>query len=85
METGPPDIAPQPGLPPAPAPAPDRPGREPGQPPPAKGVLGFFLAVLALNLLLGSSAQRLSRVLGLAWTEVFTLLLPAAAAAANRS
>ncbi len=48
-----------------------------------KSALGFFLAVLALDALLGSGAQTLHPALGLAWTEVFVFLLPAFAAAAG--
>lgn len=61
---------------------------EPTPPPPeperrAPGVLGFFLAVLALYAVPGALAQSASATAGLAWSELFGFLLPAAFAAAG--
>lgn len=55
-------------------------------PPPAparKSALGFFAATLLLHAFPGAGAQALRPGLGLAWSEVFAFLLPAAAAAAG--
>jgi uncharacterized protein len=57
-----------------------------GVPPPRparKSALGFFAATLLLYALPGAGAQSLRPALGLAWSEVFAFLLPAAAAAAG--
>jgi membrane protease YdiL (CAAX protease family) len=51
-------------------------------PPGTKSALGFFATVMMLYVVLGGPAQGRAQVLGLAWTEVFVFLLPAAAAAA---
>ncbi len=48
-----------------------------------KSALGFFAATLVLHALPGASLQALRPALGLAWSEVFAFLLPAAAAAAG--
>ena len=52
-------------------------------PPPRKNGLAFFAIVLALYGVLGTLAQVASPLLGLAWSEVFALLLPAFVAAAG--
>ena len=54
----------------------------PAAPPRTKSALGFFAAVMVLYVSLGGPLQGRAQVLGLAWTEVFVFLLPAAAAAA---
>jgi hypothetical protein len=51
--------------------------------PARKSALGFFAATLVLHALPGASLQALRPALGLAWSEVFAFLLPAAAAAAG--
>ncbi|BDG07248.1 type II CAAX endopeptidase family protein [Anaeromyxobacter paludicola] len=61
---------------------------DPPPPPPeperrAPGVAGFFVAVLLLYALPGALAQAASASLGLAWSELFAFLLPAALAAAG--
>src|SRR5512137_701985 len=48
-----------------------------------KSALGFFAATLVLHALPGAALQSLQPGLGLAWSEVFAFLLPAAAAAAG--
>jgi membrane protease YdiL (CAAX protease family) len=45
--------------------------------------LGFVVALLVLQAIGGTAAQRASPVLGLAWSEAFGFLLPAAAAASG--
>jgi membrane protease YdiL (CAAX protease family) len=55
----------------------------PPAPPPRKNGLAFFAIVLALYGLLWTLAQVASPLLGLAWSEVFALLLPAFVAAAG--
>ncbi len=44
---------------------------------------GFFVSALALFATLGAAAQRANPALGLAWSELFALALPAAIAAAG--
>lgn len=65
------------GVGPAAAP-PERPA-----PPVEKSGLAFFATVLALFAVLGTLAQAASPVLGLVWSELGALLLPAAVAAAG--
>ena len=55
----------------------------PPLPPVRKSGLAFFAAVLALFALLGTLAQAASPVLGLVWSELGALLLPALVAAAG--
>ncbi len=58
----------------------------PDSPPPEpvrKSALPFFAVALALYALPGAAAQASSAVLGLAWSEVFAFLLPAAVFAAG--
>jgi membrane protease YdiL (CAAX protease family) len=65
------------------------PERSPEALPPAPGdapvasPLGFAAAVLVLHVVGGGPAQAASPVAGLAWSQVFAFLLPAAAAAAG--
>jgi membrane protease YdiL (CAAX protease family) len=65
-----------------PEPAPPGPPATPGADPSRKSALAFF-AVLLLLLLPDLLAQGASPTLGLAWSELFTLLLPAVMAAAG--
>jgi hypothetical protein len=65
-----------------PEPAPPAPPAAPGADPSRKSALAFF-AVLLLLLLPDLVAQGASPTLGLAWSELFTLLLPAVMAAAG--
>ena len=65
-----PAVEPLPDLPPAPA------------PPPRKSALAFFAVLLAL-FLPGMLAQAAAGPAGLAWTEVFSFLLPALVATAG--
>ncbi len=58
-------------------------GGVPGAAPETKSGLAFFGMLLALNGVLGSLAQVASPLLGLTWSEAFTLVLPAVAAAAG--
>ncbi|OFX24486.1 MAG: hypothetical protein A2V77_06340 [Anaeromyxobacter sp. RBG_16_69_14] len=61
-----------------------RPPTPPAPPTPTrKNGLAFFAIVLALYGLLGTLTQMASPLLGLAWSEVFALLLPAFVAAAG--
>jgi len=66
--------------PPAGSPPPSPPVPEPARP--GAAALGFFAVLLAL-VVPDLVAQGSSRVLGLAWSELFTLLLPAVVAAAG--
>jgi membrane protease YdiL (CAAX protease family) len=49
--------------------------------PPAKSALGFFLALMALYVGLGGTAQAYWPAWGLVWTELFVFLLPPVVAA----
>jgi membrane protease YdiL (CAAX protease family) len=72
---------PTPGIGAAP---PQEPGPPPAPPsPPRASAGGFFAAVLLLYLLPGALAQGKHLGAGLAWTQLFAFLLPAAAAAAG--
>jgi uncharacterized protein len=62
---------------------PDPIGAPPPLAPARKSALGFFAAVLLIHTIPGATAQSLRPALGLAWSEVFAFLLPAAAAAAG--
>jgi len=64
-------------------PPPDPIGAPPSPAPARKSALGFFAATLLLHALPGAGAQSLRPALGLAWSEIFAFLLPAAAAAAG--
>ncbi len=59
------------------------PSDTPPRPPVRKSALLFFAVALVLYALPGSMAQASSPVLGLAWSEVFAFLLPAAIIAAG--
>ncbi len=73
----------------------DRPLSEPGPeagaatpspeepPPPRKSGLAFFGVVLALFAVLGTLAQTANLALGLAWSQLFALFLPACIVAAG--
>jgi uncharacterized protein len=79
VDAPPPDVAAPPAsavpeAPPAPAPPP---------PPISKSGLAFFGLVLALFVGPGAVAQQANAFLGLAWSCVFTLLVPAALAASG--
>jgi uncharacterized protein len=50
---------------------------------PSKSALAFFLALMALYVVLGGTAQAFAKAWGLAWTEVFVFFLPAVAVAAG--
>ena len=54
---------------------------DPGRPRPSP--LGFAAAVLVLHVAAGGPAQAASPAAGLAWSQLFAFLLPAAAAAAG--
>lgn len=74
-----------PSLPAPPSPEPPEPPELPAAPgdgPVRKSALAFF-AVLMLLLLPDLLAQGANQALGLAWSELFTLLLPAVMAAAG--
>jgi uncharacterized protein len=59
-----------------------RPEAAPAPPrPPRKSALTFFAVVLVLYASLGMLAQASSQLLGFAWSEIFTLLVPALVAA----
>ena len=69
--------------PPSPAPLDEAPAPAPAPPHPRKSAVLFFVTLFGFYLTLGASAQRLSPAAGLAWSQLFALLLPAAAAAAG--
>jgi membrane protease YdiL (CAAX protease family) len=61
-----------------------RPPTPPAPPaPPRKNGLRFFAVVLGLYSILGTAAQAANAVLGLVWSQVFALLLPAWIAASG--
>jgi membrane protease YdiL (CAAX protease family) len=59
------------------------PSAEPVAPPHRPTALGFVVALVVLQALGGTAAQRASPVLGLAWSEACGFLLPALAAASG--
>jgi membrane protease YdiL (CAAX protease family) len=75
VDARPPDLDPLlPGAPPPPPPAP---------PPPSKSAGAFFALVLVLYTVLGTAAQAANPLLGLTWSQLSALLLPALVAGAG--